>query len=67
MPNNQSDGDMEFIPQGWKPEAGDFEMELIHINDVPWPVVVFSEQGIISPRYKPKSCTHEEFIKKHLN
>lgn len=58
---------MEFIPQGWTPEAGDFKMELIHINDVPWPVVVFAEQGIFSPRYKPKSCTYEEFIKKHLN
>lgn len=54
---------MEFIPQGWTPEAGDFKMELIHINDVPWPVVVFAEQGIFSPRYKPKSCTYEEFIK----
>jgi len=44
----------EFLPQGWKPAAGQTEAQLFSIADVGWPVLIRTEHGILYPRYTPK-------------
>jgi hypothetical protein len=44
----------EFLPQGWKPAAGQTPAELFSIADIAWPVLIRTEHGILYPRYTPK-------------
>lgn len=46
--------EFEFIPQGWKPEAGESEATIYTIPSVAWPVLVSTTQGLLFPRYQPK-------------
>lgn len=44
---------MEFIATGWKPVAGNFRAQLVHLGAVEWPVLVLLDDGIVVPRNKP--------------
>lgn len=46
--------EFEFIPQGWKPEAGQSEAVIYTIPSIAWPVLVSTTQGLLFPRYQPK-------------
>jgi len=46
--------EFEFIPQEWKPEAGQSVATIYTIPSVAWPVLVSTEQGVLFPRYQPK-------------
>ncbi len=46
--------EFEFIPQEWKPGAGQTEATIYTIPSVTWPVLVSTEQGVLFPRYQPK-------------
>jgi len=46
--------EFEFLPQGWKPAAGQTPAELFSIADIAWPVLIRTEHGILYPRYTPK-------------
>lgn len=44
----------EFKPLNWKPQSGTFKAKLVWIEDVKWPVLIETEDGIIYPKSKPK-------------
>lgn len=46
--------EFEFIPQEWKPEAGESEATIYTIPSVAWPVLLSTTQGLLFPRYQPK-------------
>lgn len=44
----------EFMPLNWKPKNGNLKAKLVWIEDVKWPVLIETEDGIIYPKSKPK-------------
>jgi hypothetical protein len=41
-------------PSGWKPEAGHHDVEAVILSDVPWPVLVYCDDGLMWPRQTPR-------------
>lgn len=44
----------EFIPLGWKPQAGDHAARVFRLAGVDWPPLVQVEGGLIQPRGRPR-------------
>jgi hypothetical protein len=44
----------EFMPLNWEPTKGTMNAKLVWIDDVNWPVLVETEEGIIYPKHNPK-------------
>jgi len=42
---------------GWCPETGDYPAQLRYLPDVPWPVLVLTEQGLLHPGRQPEAKT----------
>jgi len=42
---------------GWCPETGDYPAQLRYLPDVPWPVLVVTEQGLLHPGRQPEAKT----------
>lgn len=47
--------DMTFaVSPGWEPESGTHAVEAIMLSDVPWPVLVYCDDGLLWPRQTPQ-------------
>jgi len=49
-----SDWTFGFSPFDWRPQTGDYPAQLRYVGDVPWPVLVVTEMGLICPLQTPK-------------
>ena len=44
----------EFIPQGWRPQAGTVSVTVYYLKGISWPTLMVGQDGIMIPRYKPE-------------
>jgi hypothetical protein len=44
----------DFVPLGWKPQAGIFQSTVYCLTEPAWPVLVRFDEGIAIPRAKPR-------------
>lgn len=43
----------EFIPQGWTPRQGLHDVQCYRLDDVAWPALIATEDGLLFPRETP--------------
>lgn len=48
------DWTFSFSPFDWRPETGDYPAQIRYANDVPWPVLVMTETGLLCPFQTPR-------------
>jgi uncharacterized membrane protein YedE/YeeE len=45
---------VDFVPHGWTPDSGTYVAEARFLADVPWPVLLITDDGLLVPRHAPR-------------